>query len=77
MAELVIALFTEAELDSGLQGAEIGTFPFVEHGELESDFVVGVDGEIAGGANEGMLQGIEESHERVPPSVRKKEVRQL
>lgn len=63
-AELEVTLFTEAEFVSGFEGTEVSAVAFEEHGELEGDLIVLAHGEIACGANEGMLLGIEKSHEK-------------
>ncbi len=66
LAELEVTGFAEAELAGGGQRARAFAFAFVEHGQFEGDFVVGRDGEGAGGALQRLGKGvrIEFQHER-------------
>ena len=61
-ADLEVALFAEAELLGGSQGAEPLALAFDEHGEFAGDFVGGGDGEGAGGAGELLELGVEVKH---------------
>jgi hypothetical protein len=58
LAELEIALFAEAKLTSGGQGAGALALAFKEHGQFEGDFVGGEHGQVAGRAAEGLGGGV-------------------
>ena len=58
VAELEVTLFAEAELAGGGQGAQAFAFAFVEHGELEGDFVAGRHGQGTGGTFQGLGIGL-------------------
>ena len=62
LAELEIALFTEAELACGGGGTEALALAFDEHGEFVGDLVVGAEGERAGGTDEELLLEIDLEH---------------
>jgi len=44
VAQLKVALAAEAELGSSLIGSQGTTFPFNEHGQFPTDFILGGDG---------------------------------
>lgn len=62
LAELEVALLTEAELACGGGGAEALALAFDEHGEFAGDLVVGSEGEGAGGADGELLLEIDVEH---------------
>jgi hypothetical protein len=62
LAELEVALFTEAELACGGGGAEALALAFDEHGEFAGDLVVGVEGERASSADEELTLEIDVEH---------------
>jgi hypothetical protein len=62
LAELEVALLTEAELARGGGGAEALALAFDEHGEFAGDLVVGAEGEGAGGADEELTLEIDVEH---------------
>src|SRR5216683_608209 len=72
LAELEVALFTEAELARGGGGAEALALAFDEHGEFAGDLVVWAEGEGAGGADEELLLQIDVEHGAPAPRGRRK-----
>ena len=70
LAKLEVALFTEAEVASGLEGPAAVAFAVNEHGEFACHFVVGEDRELASGTEELVFLGIEVQHEQTPVQTR-------
>ena len=66
VAELEIALFTEAEIAGGLERSAAMAFAVDKHSEFAGYFIVGGHKEVAGGTAELALMRIEVQHVQCP-----------